>query len=170
LCLATVVVQPNLGLHIKTEEMTMSRHSVSRGLLSGLAGLALTASMVVTAGTAVAVSPLAPSVKATPHSVMVNTDTSIIGRNFTPGSSVKLTECSATTWVVPSAPCDTDNVVSVTANKKGGFKVPFEARLCPGGKHGNEPTSEICYVGVSTPSGIDTVGLSPDTRLLVTFP
>ncbi len=148
----------------------MSRRSVSRGLLSGLAGLALTASMVVTAGTAVAVSPVAPSVNATPHSVMVNTDTSIIGKNFTPGSSVTLTECSATTWVVPSAPCDTDNVVSVTANKKGGFKVPFEARLCPGGKHGKEPTSEICYVGVSTPSGIDTVGLTPYARLLVTFP
>lgn len=148
----------------------MSRHMLPAGLLGGLVGLTLTASVVATAGTAFAVSPVPPTLKATPHSVMVNTDTTITGKNFTPGSSVQLTECSATTWVVPNAPCNTDNTVTVSANKKGTFKTPFKGELCPGGKRGPEPTSEICYVGVSKPSGIDTAGLSPYAKVIVTYP
>ncbi len=151
-------------------EMTMSRYMVTAGLLGGLVGLTLTAAVVTTAGTALAVSPVPPTLKATPHNVMVNTDTRIIGKNFTPGSSVQLTECSATTWVVPNAPCNTDNTVTVTTNKKGTFKTAFKVELCPGGKHGKEPTSEICYVGVSKPSGIDTAGLSPYAKVIVTYP
>jgi hypothetical protein len=143
---------------------------VSAGLLGGLVGLTLTASVVVGAGAAAAVSPVPPSLKATPHSVMVNTDTTITGRHFTPDASVQLTECSATAWVVPNAPCNTDNTVTVTANSKGTFKTAFKAELCPGGKHGKQPTSEICYIGVSTPSGIDVVSLSPYARVVVTYP
>ena len=37
---------------------------------------------------ALAISPVPPTLKATPQSVMVNTNTTITGRNFTPGSSV----------------------------------------------------------------------------------
>jgi hypothetical protein len=148
-------------------EMTMSRHLVRAGLLGGIVGLTLT---VATAGTALAVSPVPPTLKATPHSVMVNSDTTITGKDFTPRSSVQLTECSATTWVVPNAPCNTANAVTVTANSKGTFKTAFKVELCPGGKHGKEPTSEICYVGVSKPSGIDTAGLSPYAKVIVTYP
>jgi hypothetical protein len=140
---------------------------VPAGLLGGIVGLTLT---VATAGTALAVSPVPPTLKATPHSVMVNTDTTITGKNFTPGSSVQLTECSARTWVVPNAPCNTANTVTVTANNNGTFKTAFKVELCPGGKHGKEPTSEICYVGVSKPSGIDTAGLSPYAKVIVTYP
>ncbi len=148
----------------------MSRHKVSAGLLGGIVGLTLTASLVATAGTAFAVSPVPPTLKAAPHSVMVNSDTKIIGKNFSPGASVQLTECSATTWVVPSSPCNTDNTVTVTADNKGKFKTAFKAELCPGGKHGKQPTSEICYIGVLKPSGIDTVGLSPYAKITVTYP
>jgi hypothetical protein len=130
----------------------------------------LTTFVIAPAGTALAVSPLPPTIKATPHSVMVNTDTMITGKNFTPGSSVQLTECSATTWVVPKNPCNTDNTVTVTANKKGAFKTSFKVELCPGGKRGKEPTSEICYIGVPKPSGIDTAGLSPYAKVIVTYP
>jgi hypothetical protein len=101
---------------------------------------------------------------------MVNSDTTITGANFTPGSSVVLTECGMKTWVVPSSPCNTDNTVTVVANANGMFKTPFKAELCPDGKRGKFPTSEICYVGVTKPSGIDTVGLTPNVRLLVTYP
>jgi hypothetical protein len=148
-------------------ELTMSRHRVPAGLLGGIVGLTLT---VATAGTALAVSPVAPTLRAMPHSVMVNTDATIVGKNFTPGSSVQLTECSATTWVVPNAPCNADNAVTVTTNKKGAFKTAFKVALCPGGKPGKKPTSEICYLGVAHPSGIDTVGLSPSVKVLVTYP
>lgn len=148
----------------------MYRHVLLAALLSGLAGLTLTASVVATEGTALAISPVPPTLKAMPHSVMVNTDTTITGMNFTPGSSVQLTECSAKIWVVPHVPCNTDNGVTVTVNKKGTFKTAFKVELCPGGKHGKEPTSEICYVGVSKPSGIDTAGLSPYAKVVVTYP
>ena len=145
----------------------MSRHRVPAGLLGGIVGLTL---MVATAGTALAVSPVPPTLKAMPHSVMVNTDATIVGKHFTPGSSVQLTECAATTWVVPNAPCNADNMVTVAANKKGAFKTAFKVELCPGGKHGKKPTSVICYIGVTQPSGIDTVGLSPSAKVLVTYP
>ena len=148
----------------------MSRHLAPVGLLGGLVGLTLTASVVATAGTALAVSPVPPTLKASPHNVMVNTDSTISGKGFMPGSSVQLTECSATTWVVPSAPCNTDNTVTVAANNKGKFKTAFKVELCPGGKHGKQPTSEICYVGVSNPSGIDTAELSPYAKVTVTYP
>jgi hypothetical protein len=148
-------------------EMAMSRHIVPAGLLGGIVGLTLT---VAAAGTALAVSPVGPTLKATPHSVMVNTDPTITGKHFTPGSSVQLTECSAKTWVVPNAPCSTTNAVTVTPNNKGTFKTALKAELCPGGKRGKEPTSEICYVGVSKPSGIDTAGLSPYAKVIVTYP
>ena len=145
----------------------MFRRMILAGLLGGLT---LTASVVGAAGTAIAVSSQPPTLRAVPHSVMVNTDTSVTGKNFTPNSSVQLTECSATTWVVPSSPCNTDNAITVTANKKGAFKTAFKVELCPGGKHGKQPTSEMCYIGVSKPSGIDTVGLTPYVKVTVTYP
>jgi hypothetical protein len=148
-------------------ELTMSRHRVHAGLLGGIAGFAL---MVATTGTALAISPAPPTLKVIPRSVMVTTDATIVGKNFTPGSSVQVTECSATTWVVPNTPCDADNTVTVAANKKGAFKTAFKVELCPGGKHGKNPTSQICYIGVAHPSGIDVVGLLPSARVLVTYP
>jgi hypothetical protein len=148
-------------------EMAMFRRIIPTGVL---VGLTLTVSVVATAGTVLAVSPLPPTVKASPDSVMVSTDTTISGKNFTPGSSVQLSECSATTWVVPKSPCNTDNKVTVTANNKGAFKTAFKVKLCPGGKRGKQPTSEICYIGVPDPSGIDTVGLTPYAKVVVTYP
>jgi hypothetical protein len=134
------------------------------------ASLGAISAIGVQAVPALAISPVLPTLKATPQSVMVNTDTTITGKNFTPDSSVQLTECSARTWVVPHAPCNTDNGVTVTANNNGMFKTAFKVELCPGGKHGKTPTSEICYVGVSRPSGIDTAGLSPYAKVIVTYP
>jgi hypothetical protein len=134
------------------------------------ASLGAISAVGIQAAPALAISPVPPTLNATPHSVMVNTDTTITGKNFTPNSSVQLTECSARIWVVPHAPCNTDNGVTVTANNKGTFKTAFKVELCPGGKHGKKPTSEICYVGVSKPSGIDTAVLSPYAKVIVTYP
>ncbi len=139
-------------------------------LLSGILGLIVTTSVATTAGTAGAVTAVPPTLTARPHSVMVDTDTTVKGRNFAPGSAVVLRECSSTSWLVSASPCNTDNTVTVVAGRKGAFKTPFEVELCPGGTRWRYPTSEKCSIGVSEPSGIDTVSLSPSAKLLVTYP
>ncbi len=102
---------------------------------------------------------------------MVNKETTVIGRNFTPGMTVDLIECSATSWIVPNYPCNSDNSVTATANRKGAFKVKFKAEACTGSSPtGPADLSELCYIGVPKPSGIDTVMLQPNTRIVVTFP
>ncbi len=150
---------------------TVPSRSVA-GTLAGLAVVALAVTALVPGGVAAAAPPAtgAPSLRAKPADLMVNTTTTVRGRGFAPGTAVRLVECSATVWPVLTNPCTTDNVVTVSADRKGSFTTGFRVELCPGGAHGRQPTSEICYLGVARPSGIDTEVLSPDVRITVTYP
>ncbi len=135
-------------------------------------GIALAAGLTVGAAVAVpaaAVTVLPPTLSVHPHSVMVDTDATVVGRNFLPGTTVHLEECSSSTWVVPVAPCTTDNAVSATANAHGAFAVKMRIEACP------PPAAPVgiverCYVGVPQPSGIDTVSLRPAATVIVSFP
>jgi len=144
----------------------MKRRTAFTALVGSLVGMAAMGSLVVVAGSAEAVSPVPPTVTAKPNNVMVDTDTTVFGKNFNPGQTVHLIECSATSWVDPNVPCTTDNGVTVTANKHGSFKVPFKAEACPAPTPG---ISERCYIGVPV-IGLDNGHLQPYTRIIVTFP
>ncbi len=127
--------------------------------------------------TIIAVAPVAVAhaasgtekLKAHPKSVMINTDTTIAGHGFAPNTMVTLTECGATFWLAPNDPCNTENAKTVETNAKGRFKTPFEAQLCPEGKHAHQPTTVICYIGVK--SFIEDTGmLEPAAKVKVTYP
>jgi hypothetical protein len=139
-------------------------------LLGALASMGL--ALVTAAATpASAVSVLPPSITAKPDNVMVNTGTTLTGRNFTPGRTLHIVECSKTNWIVPKNPCDTNNAVKVTTNAKGGFKTKMKVEACPASdSETSGGLSELCYVGVPKPSGIDTIALVPRTKIVVTFP
>jgi hypothetical protein len=101
---------------------------------------------------------------------MVNTRTTLIGRNFTPHTTVHLVECSQTSWVVMQNPCSTGNGITVTTNAKGGFVARMKVETCPAVPPVGVGLAERCYIGVPKVSGIDTVSLVPDTAIVVTFP
>jgi hypothetical protein len=155
---------------------TGSGHSTLReGIMLGLEKVRYLAVGTLTAIIAlvpVAVAQAAPGAEklmAHPRSVMINTDTTILGRGFPANSTVTLTECGATFWIVPNEVCNTENVTTVETNKKGGFKTPFEMKLCPEGKHARQPTTVICYVGVQ--SFVEDTGmLKPAVKVKVTYP
>jgi hypothetical protein len=110
-----------------------------------------------------------PHITAHPNSVMVNTDTALAGTHFQPHTTLTLSECSEKNWIVPQNPCNTTNTVTVTTDAKGRFLTPFKVETCPA------PTvppgfAERCYIGVATPSGIDTVELVGAVRITVTGP
>jgi len=141
----------------------MSRLSVLRlfgaatlGAVIGLAG----------AGPAMAAGP---HITAHPDNLMVNTTTKLVGTGFAPSTSLTVKECANKDWIVPQNPCDSTNAVVVTTNKHGSFKTTFTAQTCPGTSTG-PGFSELCYIGVPTPSGIDTIDLVGAVRITVTGP
>lgn len=149
----------------------MRRRTILTGVAGTLAGLTLAGTLAVTSTAATAISPVPPTITAKPHSVMVNMNTNVMGRNFVPGSTAQLVECSTTSWSVPLNPCDTNNTVTVTANKKGAFHTKFKVEGCPPpAATGPGGLSQRCYIGVPRPTGIDTVALQPNTSIVVTFP
>jgi hypothetical protein len=132
-----------------------------------------------TAGALVAIAAVVPvaaahaasggKLMAHPNSVMVNTDTTILGHGFPAHTMVSLTECGVAFWLAPNDPCNTENVTTVETTAKGNFKTPFQMQLCPEGKHAKQPTTVICYVGVR---GFieDTEMLEPHVKVKVTYP
>ena len=148
----------------------MHRISIRQYLLGGAAAALLAVPLVAGATPASAVSAAPPKIIAHPKNLMVNTFTTLTGRNFAPDTTINLTECSATNWVVEvQNPCDTTNTVTVTTDTKGGFTTGFQALLCPNGKR-VLPNGVRCYIGVPTPSGIDTVRLVGAAKIIVTYP
>jgi len=148
----------------------MHRISIRQYLLGGAAAALLTVPLMAMATPASAVSPAPPRITAHPNNLMVNTFTTLTGTNFTPNTSIMVTECSATHWVVEVAnPCDTTNTITLTTDAKGGFTTGFQAQLCPNGKR-VVPNGVRCYIGVPTPSGIDTVKLVGAAKIIVTYP
>jgi hypothetical protein len=138
----------------------------SAAVVAGGLGFAL---LTAGAGAAAAVTPLPPTISVNPNNVMVNTNTTVTGHNFKPRSTVVLTECSKTNWIAPQNPCDTNNGVTVTTNSLGGFRTLMKVETClgvavPAG------VSEVCYIGVVHPAGVDTIVLQPHAKIVVTFP
>jgi hypothetical protein len=121
------------------------------------------------AGGAGAQSPVPPTITVNPNNVMVNTNTTVTGKNFAPDSRVFVAECGKTIWTVPAHPCDTNNALTVTTDASGDFVAPMKVELCPGGVF-RPPTSELCYIGVPKPGGLDTIHLVPHASITVTYP
>jgi hypothetical protein len=148
----------------------MHRISIRQYLLGGAAAALLAVPLVALAAPASAVTATPPTITAVPNNLMVNTFTTLTGKNFAPHKSITLKECSVTNWVVEVAnPCDTTNAVTLTTDAKGGFRTGFQAQLCPNGKRVG-PTAVRCFIGVPKPSGVDTIKLVGAVRIIVTFP
>jgi len=112
----------------------------------------------------------APHIVAHPHSVMVNGSTTLVGTNFTPRKSITIKECSETTWIVPQNPCDSTNSIVVKINRQGTFKSSFTVETCPGDTSTSPGSSETCYIGDPSPSGIDVINLVGAAKITVTGP
>jgi hypothetical protein len=126
------------------------------------------AALAVPAGAATTTPPV---ITAHPDDVMVNATTKLVGAGFAAHATVHIAECGATSWVVPNSPCDTSNTVTVRTNGKGKFKVTFTVQACDAtSTTGPGDLSMRCYIGVPTPTGIDTVELQPFTPIVVTYP
>ena len=147
----------------------MKRRIVLTGLAGGAILLMLAAPLGATASAA-GVSARPPVITAKPDNVMVNTDTTLVGRNFKPATKLRLAECSKKNWVVPSRPCDSANTVTVRTNAKGQFKTKFKVEACPSSAAVSGDLAERCYIGVPKPSGVDTVRLEAAAPIVVTFP
>ena len=146
---------------------TMTRAAVL-ALAASAAALAPGALPATTAGAATTGPPV---IVAHPDSVMVNTTTKLVGRGFARHTTLHVEECASTTWVVPTDPCDTANSITVTTNRMGKFTATFTVRTCPtSATTGPGGLAFRCYLGVPTPSGIDTVSLQPSTAIVVTYP
>jgi len=111
----------------------------------------------------------APHISAHPNSVMVNGTTELVGKNFQPSTSLTVKECGLKNWVVPQNPCDSTNSIVVTTNSHGGFKSAFTVQTCTTGTE-NPGFSEKCFIGVPTPTGVDTITLVGAVRITVTGP
>jgi hypothetical protein len=108
-----------------------------------------------------------PRIVAHPHNLMVNTQTHLTGTNFKPSTSLTVKECGQKNWIVPQNPCDSTNSIVVETNTRGQFKSVFTVQTCPGGTPG---FAEKCYMGVPTPSGVDTITLLGAATVVVTGP
>ena len=113
--------------------------------------------------------PRRPHIAAHPNDLMVNTATQLTGTGFAPGTTLSVKECSIKNWPVMANPCQSANAITVVVYAHGRFSHSFDVTLC-GGKHGPFPTSQICYVGVPRPNGIDTMRLVGAARIIVTYP
>jgi len=148
----------------------MRNTPVRTGILAATAVLAV-AGPTALAAPAGAATSTPPVITDHPDDVMVNTTTKLVGSGFAKHASVEVEECGATSWVVPSNPCDTTNSVTVKTNGKGKFKVTFTVQACESSDtSGTAGLSMRCYIGVPTPTGIDTVALQPYTAIVVTYP
>ena len=147
----------------------MKRRFVLTGLSVGAILVMLAAPLGATASAA-GVSARPPVITAKPDNVMVNTDTTLIGRNFQPATKLRLAECSKRSWVVPARPCDGGKTVTVRTNAKGQFKTTFKVEACPSDVAVSGGLAERCYIGVPEPSGVDTVRLEAAEPIVVTFP
>jgi hypothetical protein len=148
----------------------MDVRSIRKGVIVGAIGLVATATVALPSPAVWALSGTAPVITANPNNLMVNTNTTLTGRHFARAKALRLVECSRTAWVVVAQnPCDTNNIVTVTTNRAGGFTTRFKAELCPDATRVG-PTAVRCYIGVPRPSGVDTVTLEAAVAITVTYP
>jgi hypothetical protein len=166
------IISPTSTFKFKDDGRTIVRMKSSKlrvtkaaAAAAGALGFAV---LAIGAGPAAAISPLPPTITVKPNNVMVNTYTTVTGRNFLPHQRITLAECSQTTWIVPQNPCDTNNGKAVTANSLGAFVTRMKVEACP--RIVPAGISEQCYIGHPKPTGLDTVGLQPNAGIVVTFP
>ena len=143
--------------------MFVSRRS--RGtLLSCAVGAAL-----VAAAPAYAMGEGGPKIKATPHKLMINTETTLRGKHFPANTTIRLLECGKRSWLAPSNPCLEGNAKEVTTDARGRFETSFTAGLCPEGEQVKMRTERLCYVG-EVLFGEDTGELVGAAKLKVSYP
>jgi hypothetical protein len=143
-------------------------------LRSGITRFGLTVTTVVVAagllgGPAGAVSAAPPHIVAKPNNLMINTKTTLTGSGFPANAKLTIKECPARNWIVPQNPCVKNNAISVRTDAHGRFTRQFRGEIC-GGRHGPEPTSQICYIGDPHPEGVDTITLLGAVKVTVTYP
>jgi hypothetical protein len=148
----------------------MKNRLVRRGLFGGAAVLMLAAPLGALVAPASAATTQPPAITARPDNVMVNQHTNLIGRGFPRFTTLRLAECSKTSWVVPARPCDKDNSIVVRTDGKGSFVTGFKVEACAGSRATTKGLAQVCYIGVPKPSGVDTVRLVGAARIVVTFP
>ena len=111
-----------------------------------------------------------PHISAHPNNLMVNTATNLVGKNFAPSTTYTVKECGSKNWIVPQNPCDSTNSIVVTTNRHGQFKSSFTAQTCPSGGDSSPGFAQKCFIGIPTPSGVDTMNLVGAVRITVTGP
>ena len=136
---------------------------------AALAAPGVVALTLALGGSSYAATRATPRIVAKPNNLMVDTKTTLTGSGFPARTRLSIVECSTTNWVVTAHPCVSGNKVSVMTDGRGRFTHSFEVVLCRG-KHGPEPTSQVCYVGNPHPYGIDTEHLDGAAKLTVTYP
>jgi hypothetical protein len=144
---------------------------IRAGIVALAASSAVVAPATVLAVEAGAATTVPPVIVAHPDDVMVNTTTKLVGRGFATHVTLHVEECATTSWVVPADTCDATNAVTVTTNGKGKFTTQFTVQTCPtSATTGPGGLAFHCYIGVPSPTGIDTVSLRPYTGIVVTYP
>lgn len=132
-----------------------------------VAGGIVSAALVVSPAGASTTAPKA-HITAKPNSIMVNDTTKLTGKNFPASKKLTIVECSQSTYVVMSNPCDTNNKITVKTNTKGQFQAVFTVHTCPATTAA--PPGETCYIGEPEPSGVDTITLVGAATITVTVP
>jgi hypothetical protein len=139
-------------------------------MAAAAAALGITSALVPMAGAGAGTpGSAAPHIVAKPKSVMVNSTTELVGKNFPPKHTMKIDECPSKTWIVPQNPCDTTNVLRVRTNAEGQFTGTFTVQVC-GAANTPPGFSETCYIGEPTPQGVDTITLTGAATITVTGP
>ena len=127
------------------------------------------AAALVAAAPAYAMSEGGSKIKAKPHKLMINTETTLNGKHFPANTTIRLLECGKTFWLAPSNPCLEENAKEVTTDARGRFETTFTAGLCPEGEQIRMRTERLCYVG-EVVFGEDTGELVGAAKLKVSYP
>ncbi|HVC70577.1 MAG TPA: hypothetical protein VNC61_10030 [Acidimicrobiales bacterium] len=137
--------------------------------VSVAAGGILTDALLVSSAAA-STTAAAPHIVARPNSVMVNHTTKLTGKHFAASKRITLEECSQSTFVVMSNPCDSTNTIKVKTNAQGRFQTTFTVNTCPGGTITPPGFQQTCYIGEPLPSGVDTISLQGSVTISITGP
>lgn len=121
---------------------------------------------------AVASNAGSPHISAHPNRAMVNQTIRLFGTGFRARNSVRLMECSASSWVVPQQVCTTGNARNVRDDGNGAFITGFTLKLCGQQRQPSSApvTARTCYIGEPAPSGVDTERLIGAVKVTVFYP
>ena len=92
---------------------------------------AICAALLILAASAHAMGGEGPKIRAKPHKLMINTDTTLKGKGFPANTTIQLRECGRTSWLAPEDPCLEGNETSVVTDAKGRFQTTFHVGPLP---------------------------------------